>query len=128
MDPEKFHEETVEDVQSTFSLPDIDRAAEKRLLWKLDLHVVPILTFLFLLAFLDRINIGNARLQGLEGDLGMEGHDYNIALFIFFIPYILFELPSNLFLKKLPPSSWLSGIIFFWGELNQCYKEFGDWY
>ncbi|KAJ5332394.1 uncharacterized protein N7506_006177 [Penicillium brevicompactum] len=71
--------------------------------------------FLFLLAFLDRINIGNARLQGLEKDLGMEGHDYNIALFIFFIPYILFEVPSNLVLRKVPPSWWLSGIMFLWG-------------
>lgn len=119
MDPEKSYEETVEDAKSGLSLPDIDRAAEKRLLWKVDLHVVPILTFLFLLAFLDRINIGNARLQGLEKDLNMTGHDYNIALFIFFIPYILFELPSNLFLKKLPPSSWLSGIIFCWGMSGQ---------
>ncbi|KAK9858300.1 hypothetical protein MYU51_019297 [Penicillium brevicompactum] len=93
MDLEKEHHETVEDVKSTTSVPEIDRAAEKRLLWKLDIHVVPILMFLFLLAFLDRINIGNARLQGLEKDLGMEGHDYNIALFIFFIPYILFEVP-----------------------------------
>ncbi|KAJ5135316.1 uncharacterized protein N7515_004594 [Penicillium bovifimosum] len=120
MDPEKVHEETVEDLKSTVLLPDIDRAAEKRLLWKVDLHVVPILTFLFLLAFLDRINIGNARLQGLEEDLGMVGHDYNIALFIFFIPYILFEVPSNLFLKKMSPSLWLSIIIFCWGIITTC--------
>ncbi|KAJ5793781.1 hypothetical protein N7457_000380 [Penicillium paradoxum] len=121
MDPEKSHEEeTVEDIKAGLALPDIDPAAEKRLLWKVDIHVVPILTFLFLLAFLDRINIGNARLQGLEKELGMEGHDYNIALFIFFIPYILFEVPSNMFLKKLPPSWWLSGIIFCWGIITVC--------
>ncbi|KUM57452.1 hypothetical protein ACN42_g9734 [Penicillium freii] len=101
MDQEKIYDETVEDVKSGVSMPDIDPEAEKRLLRKLDIHVVPILMFLFLLAFLDRINIGNARIQGLEKDLGMKGHDYNIALFIFFIPYILFEVPSNLFLKKV---------------------------
>ncbi|PKX94190.1 putative MFS transporter [Aspergillus novofumigatus IBT 16806] len=83
---------TIEDIKSA-SVPsdDIDRAAERRLLWKCDLHVVPILTVLFMFAFLDRINIGNARLMGLEKDLGMTGHEYNIALFVFFIPYILFE-------------------------------------
>jgi hypothetical protein len=118
MDQEKISQETVEDVKSTDSVPDIDPAAEKRLLLKLDIHVVPILMFLFLLAFLDRINIGNARIQGLEKDLGMKGHDYNIALFIFFIPYILFEVPSNLVLKKVPPSWWLSGIMFCWGMLG----------
>lgn len=90
--------------------------AEKRLLRKCDLHVVPVLTFLFLLAFLDRINIGNARLQGLEKDLNMTGRDYSIALLIFFIPYILCELPSNLILKKVAPSTWISGIIAAWGQ------------
>ncbi|KAJ5181917.1 hypothetical protein N7449_012064 [Penicillium cf. viridicatum] len=128
MDQEKIYEETVEDVKSAVSVPDIDPAAEKRLLWKLDIHVVPILMFLFLLAFLDRINIGNARIQGLEKDLGMKGHDYNIALFIFFIPYILFEVPSNLFLKKVSPSWWLSGIMFCWGVVTTCQgvvKSFG---
>ena len=93
-----------------------DPAAERRLSLKIDLHVVPILFILFMLAFLDRINIGNARLQGLEADLDMSGHDYNIALFIFFIPYILCEVPSNILLKKIAPSTWLSGIIVAWGE------------
>jgi hypothetical protein len=51
-------------------------------------------------------------------DLDMEGKNagrYNIALFIFFIPYILFEIPSNLILKKLAPSTWLSLIMVLWG-------------
>ena len=104
-----------EDVSLEPAVP-IDPAAERRLSIKIDLHVVPILFLLFLLAFLDRINIGNARLQGLEESLDMTGHDYNVALFIFFIPYILFEVPSNLFLKKISPSTWLSGIIVAWGE------------
>ncbi|GIJ83853.1 hypothetical protein Asppvi_002683 [Aspergillus pseudoviridinutans] len=88
---------SIEDIKSaSFAPDDIDRAAERRLLWKCDLHVVPILTLLFMFAFLDRINIGNARLMGLERDLGMTGHEYNIALFVFFIPYILFEVPRIL--------------------------------
>lgn len=55
-------------------------------------------------------------------DLDMEGSKagrYNIALFIFFIPYILFEVPSNLILKKLAPSTWLSLIMVLWGETAQ---------
>lgn len=101
------------------SLNSVDPASERRLILKCDLHVVPILFLLFLLSFLDRINIGNARLMGLEKDLDMTGHDYNIALFIFFIPYILFEVPSNLILKKVAPSTWLSVIIASWGEYQQ---------
>lgn len=110
---------TIEDIKSASLLPDeLDRAAERRLLWKCDLHVVPILTVLFMFAFLDRINIGNARLMGLERDLRMTGHQYNIALFVFFVPYILFEVPSNMLLKKMRPSWWLSGIMLAWGVFS----------
>ncbi|CAD6566176.1 MAG: hypothetical protein ASARMPRED_008572 [Alectoria sarmentosa] len=89
-------------------LEPIDRAAEKRLVRKCDLYVIPVLSLLYSLAFIDRINIGNARLQGLEKDLKMKGQDYNVALFVFFIPYILFEIPSNLLIRKVAPSTWLS--------------------
>ncbi|KAF2433664.1 MFS general substrate transporter [Tothia fuscella] len=95
--------------------PPLDPEAEKKLLRKTDLHVIPILSFLFLLAFLDRTNIGNARIQGLEKDLKMKGNDYNIALFIFFVPYILFEVPSNIIIKRVAPSTWLSSIMILWG-------------
>lgn len=48
-------------------------------------------------------------------DLDMHGNDYNIALFIFFIPYILFEVPSNIILRRVAPLTWLCGIMFCWG-------------
>ena len=101
-------------------LEPIDRAAEKRLVRKCDLYVIPVLSFLYSLAFIDRINIGNARLQGLEKDLKMEGQDYNVALFVFFIPYILFEVPSNLLIRKIAPSTWLSSIMMLWGIGPPC--------
>lgn len=107
--------ESDEEGGHTIDMAAINRTAERKLLLKLDLHIVPILALLFMLAFIDRINIGNARIQGLEKDLNMKGNDYNIALFVFFVPYILFEVPSNLILKKVAPSTWLSAIMFFWG-------------
>ena len=99
-----------------FDMDLIDRNAERKLIRKCDLHVVPILAVLYSLAFIDRINIGNARLQGLEDDLHMKGHDFNIALMVFFIPYILFEVPSNILIKKIAPSTWLSSIMILWGK------------
>lgn len=75
-----------------------------------------------------RINIGNARIQGLEADLGMKGNDYNIALFLFFIPYIAFEVPCNILLKKMRPSVFLSVIIIGWGIVTigmGCVKTYG---
>ncbi|KAL2871213.1 major facilitator superfamily domain-containing protein [Aspergillus lucknowensis] len=112
----------IDDIASTTKpqTESIDPESERRVVRKCDLRVVPVLMILYLLAFLDRINIGNARLQGLERDLGMEGNDYNLALFIFFIPYILCEIPCNLIMKRLAPSTWLSSIMAFW--------EFADWF
>ncbi|OJJ07268.1 hypothetical protein ASPVEDRAFT_56698 [Aspergillus versicolor CBS 583.65] len=111
----------IDDVDASKPQPEgLDLKTERRVIWKCDLHVVPVLMVLYLLAFLDRINIGNARLQGLEEDLGMQGNDYNIALFIFFIPYILCEIPCNLIMKRLAPSTWLSSIMGLWGITTIC--------
>lgn len=52
---------------------------------------MPILSLLYLLSFMDRGNIGNARIQGLERDLNMNSSQYNLALSIYFVPYCLFE-------------------------------------
>ncbi|KFY40781.1 hypothetical protein V495_05278 [Pseudogymnoascus sp. VKM F-4514 (FW-929)] len=109
-------------------LPPMDPVALRKLTRKCDLHVVPPLFVLFLLAFLDRTNIGNAKIQGLEDGLNLSGPQYNIALFVFFIPYILFEVPSNILLKKIAPSTWLSSIMFFWGIATMgqgLIKDFG---
>lgn len=54
-------------------------------MWKVDMWLIPWLCLLYLLSFLDRTNIGNARLAGLETDLHMVGHDYNNSLTIFFV-------------------------------------------
>ncbi|KAF8479373.1 putative MFS nicotinic acid transporter Tna1 [Gautieria morchelliformis] len=72
------------------------------------------------LRFLDRVNIGQARLAGLEKDLGLRGNQYDIALTIFFVSYVAFELPSNLVLKKLKPPRWICFLMVSWGILQVC--------
>ena len=103
-------------LETSSALARVDPTMEKRLLRKLDIHVVPIIGLLYMCAFIDRINIGNARIQGLEKDLRMKGHDFNIALLIFFVPYILLEVPSNLLIRKVNPSTYLSSIMVLWGK------------
>jgi len=75
-----------EDVEKSLPGEVIDPIAEKKLLWKVDCYVVPPLLILFLLSFLDRVNIGNAKIQGMTEELHLFGQDFNIALFVFFIP------------------------------------------
>src|SRR5271156_3741341 len=71
--------------------------SERKLITKIDLHVIPVLSILYLLAFLDRTNIANASIFGLVTDLNLAGNEYNTALTIFFVPYVIFEIPSNIF-------------------------------
>lgn len=59
-----------------------DDKATARLVRKIDLRLLPFLALLYLLSFLDRTNIGNARLAGLEKSLGMTGLDYNVRAFV----------------------------------------------
>ncbi|RWA11738.1 hypothetical protein EKO27_g3394 [Xylaria grammica] len=82
---------------------------ERRLMTRVDWHLLPFVTVLYLLAFLDRVNIANARTFNLETDL---------ALTIFFVPYIIFEIPSNILLKRFSPRTWLSGCMFFFGLVS----------
>ena len=93
----------------------IDEAAERKLIRKLDLWIVPPVMLLYLLSFLDRVNIGNARLYGMEEDLGLSGDQFQVAVSVLFVTYILSELPSNLVIKKFTPSRWLSFITVGWG-------------
>ncbi|KIL65770.1 hypothetical protein M378DRAFT_76430 [Amanita muscaria Koide BX008] len=88
-------------------------ALEKTLLWKLDLHILPIVTLIYLASFLDRANIGNARIAGLEKDLNLHGTQFDTALAAF--KYILCEIPSNIFLKKFRAHRWLGFLIAAWG-------------
>ncbi|KAL6302244.1 MFS general substrate transporter [Sparassis latifolia] len=97
--------------------PPLTPEQERRLWRKVDMHLLPILTIMYLCSFLDRGNIGNAKLQGLTTQLDLTGNKYNIALTMYFIPYCLFECPANLVLKKFRPSRWLPGITLLWGTI-----------
>ena len=61
--------------------------------------------------------VGNARVAGLDTDLGLSDHQYNMCLTIFFFPYALFEVPSNIVLKFLTPRIWLTIIVLAWGTV-----------
>ncbi|KZM27327.1 uncharacterized protein EKO05_0009427 [Ascochyta rabiei] len=96
-------------------LGEVDPLLEAKLVRKLDAFIIPVVMLLYLLSFLDRVNIGNARLYGLEEDLGMDSTQFQTAVSILFVTYILSEVPSNLVLKKLRPSRWIAFITTAWG-------------
>jgi hypothetical protein len=85
-----------------------DTKADRRLTTKLDFKVMPILGLLYLICFLDRTNIANARIAGLERGLHMPSNGFNTALWIFYIPFVLAEVPLNM-IMTLP---WVKPNIF----------------
>ena len=99
------------------ALKDIQhRNAERRLKRKLDMVILPLTTLLYLCAYLDRGNMGNARLHGIQRDL-MNGSDtkFSIALISFYVAYILFNVPGNILAKVLMPSTAMAIAALIWG-------------
>ncbi|PYI10018.1 putative MFS transporter [Aspergillus sclerotiicarbonarius CBS 121057] len=112
----------------TPGLPPLTTTTERKLMAKIDWHIVPCLCVLYLLAFLDRVNISNAAVLGLQKDLNIvNGTKYNTALTIFFVPYVIFEIPSNILLKKLKPHVWLSMCMFMFGVVMICQGLVSNW-
>ncbi len=109
----------------------------RRLMRKVDLHLLPLLVAMYLLNFLDRkyvqaipnhrimvtdspSNLSQARLGTLEPDLGMSGTDFNLATSILFVGYLLMQLPSNLLLTRVRPSLFLGIAMGIWGVISAC--------
>ncbi|KAL4995345.1 major facilitator superfamily domain-containing protein [Aspergillus recurvatus] len=98
---------------------------ERRLMTRIDLRLLPMLCVMYMITFLDRVNIGNAAVLGMRDDLDMvKGTKYNAALMIFFIPYILFEIPSNILLRKLKPHVWRVYLLGMWYKRSEAQKRY----
>ncbi|KAH7313920.1 major facilitator superfamily domain-containing protein [Stachybotrys elegans] len=106
---------TQEELEFVENFPEEKR---KKVLSKIDWRLMPMLVILYLVAYIDKANIGNAKIEGLLEDLHMTGDQYNIALSIYFIPYILAEVPSNMILNKFQrPSQYMAFIMLIWGAV-----------
>ena len=95
--------------------------AERAVFLKVSLRLLPFLFLLYVVNILDRVNLGFARLRML-GDLGLEGPDaenvYFLGFGIFYIGYILFEVPSNLILHRVGARVWIARIMVTWGVIS----------
>ncbi|KAL4901206.1 hypothetical protein BDW74DRAFT_182061 [Aspergillus multicolor] len=92
----------------------IDPHKEKRLLLKLDTYLAPLMTVIFLAAYLDRSNIGNAASAGMTDDLKMSSDQLGNAVTLFYVTYVSFEMPCSLLMKKLHPGRMIPALIFCW--------------
>ena len=84
-------------------------------MWRL----LPFLTFIYFIAYLDRVNIGFAALT-MRADLGLSATAYGTGAGIFFIAYFFFEVPSNFLLKRFGARIWIARIMITWGLISMC--------
>ncbi|WP_194835142.1 MFS transporter [Nocardia sp. XZ_19_369] len=91
--------------------PDVPRAT----LRKVTLRLVPFLGLLYFVNYLDRVNIGFAGPSGMKADLGLTETAFGLASGIFFIGYLVLEVPSNLALHKFGARRWIARILASWG-------------
>jgi len=105
---------------SQASLADIDlhlQAAADPLYARVAWRIMPILFIGYIIAYLDRVNIGFAKLQMIE-DLKFSDAVYGLGAGIFFVGYFFFEVPSNIILHKVGARIWLCRVMVVWGLVS----------
>jgi len=88
-------------------------SALRKIAWRL----IPFMGLLYFVAFLDRVNVGFAALT-MNADLGLTKSMYGLASGIFFLGYVLFEVPSNLIMERVGARLWIARIMISWGLLS----------
>ncbi|KIV96814.1 hypothetical protein PV10_00630 [Exophiala mesophila] len=106
---------------------ELDREMEKRIVRKIDWHILPWVCVSYLINYLDRVNLGNARTlnndtpeDNIVQQLDLRGIRYSTAVAVFFVPYVLMEFPSNILLKYFTPRVWIGRIMISWGIVTLC--------
>jgi ACS family tartrate transporter-like MFS transporter len=95
---------------------DAARRASRKAAWRL----IPFLILCFLVAFLDRVNVGFAALT-MNKELGFTAEMFGFGVGIFFIGYFIFEVPSNLILEKVGARRWIARIMISWGIISASF-------
>ncbi|NUA29622.1 MFS transporter [Cupriavidus basilensis] len=99
---------------------DIDRDIEKRAYSKVFWRIMPFLMLCYVIAYLDRVNVGFAKLQ-MAQDLAFSETVFGLGAGLFFIGYFLFEVPSNLLMHKLGARVWIARIMITWGIISALF-------
>jgi ACS family tartrate transporter-like MFS transporter len=92
---------------------ELSAVALRKVTWRL----IPFLFLLYVIAWLDRVNVGFAGLQ-MNADLGLSSATFGLGSGIFFLGYCLFEIPSNIILERVGARLWIARIMVTWGLIS----------
>ncbi|KAK6075179.1 vitamin H transporter protein [Seiridium cupressi] len=104
----------IDDVSTT----DVDKAAERRYIRKLDLVVLPLLAIVYFTHSLDRANLGNAKTANFEKDIGLVGNQYSLILILFYIPYGTLNIPLTIASRRFSPAVVIPVLMLIWGTIS----------
>lgn len=107
------HEKALEGGIPTKSPEEVSKAIRK-----MDMVVLPVMTMVLALCYIDRSNMGLAHVAGMADELGFKGYQYSISLLVFFPGYVLFVIPSNYVLSKTSVRYWLTFLSFAFGMFS----------
>ncbi|KAF2267737.1 MFS general substrate transporter [Lojkania enalia] len=108
MDPRK-------DIEEAVFIEKTDE--EKKLVRKIDMFLMPTIWVLYLFSYMDRTNIGNAKVAGMKDDIGLSSTQYFLAVVVFQIGYVIAEVPSNMILSRTRPSLYIPFLMVLWGSV-----------
>ncbi|KAJ8653364.1 hypothetical protein O0I10_011015 [Lichtheimia ornata] len=114
---ENSNEVEEEEDPVTLATGEYDAQLEKRLVRKYDLMLLPFLSLMYLFSSLDRSSLGNAVLDNFEEDVGITPDQFNTSITIFYVGFLLFQIPSNIMLKKFTARRWLPLLMIAWGTM-----------
>lgn len=119
--------------ENTFTSPDrnnvdLSPQQKRRLRWKVDLRVLPMLGIIYGISVIDRNNIGQAKVLGLAKDLELSiGARYSVVLLVFFPAYTIADLPSNLIISRVTPKYYLPFLMFAWSAILTGMAFLDNW-
>jgi MFS family permease len=106
--------------------PSPTDAEKQALIRKLDWNLLPLLFFLYSLSVLDRSNLGNAKLAGMEHDIDLSGNKYSLLGTVFYIAYIVSQ-PTITGWKQFKPHQWCAATVLFWGTIATVQAATTSW-
>ena len=108
-------------INSTTGAPAaaLEAAREEAVYRKVTWRLIPFLLVCYIVAYLDRVNVGFAKLQMLD-ELQLSEAVYGLGAGIFFLGYFIFEVPSNVILHRVGARRWIARIMISWGILSAC--------
>src|SRR5512137_649038 len=93
----------------------VEAAVYRKITWR----ILPFLFLCYVLAYVDRVNVGFAKLQ-MQQALSMSDTVFGLGAGIFFLGYFIFEVPANLMLQRLGARRWLGPLMMVWGVVSAC--------